>query len=70
LADFTEMLRDDHDLTAAHIDQVLQYSVFIGWTTIWRDQDTGEMWISAVMDDASSEGSEGEGEVDHARLGS
>lgn len=45
LGDFIAELRD-YDLRTSLIDAILDYMVGSEWAWLWRNRDTGEMWIS------------------------
>ena len=57
------MLRDNHDLRGAQIDEIIGFSVDNDLISIWRDGVTGEMWVTALIDQ-EEEGDEGGEEED------
>lgn len=66
LADYSEMLRNDHDLRGAQIDIIIQYSVDNDLISVWRDGQSGEMWVTALVDE--DEEDEEEGAVEQGQI--
>ena len=49
LADYSSVLRDDYDLRSAQIDTVIQYGITARQVLVWREPQTGKMWITAIV---------------------